>query len=110
MRLVISIGMISIGAPRLRRLRHHTCTGRRQRFRNLDPAAGGRGERRQHARALGRRDHQVDPKNDRTCFEVLARDLYADSRPNRHDNRRRPLHRLQQGFYDPAVYTAWPPT
>lgn len=47
----------------------------------------------------------VEPKNDRTCFEVLARDLYADARPNRHDHSDGRFIACSKGFYDPAVYT-----
>jgi len=48
---------------------------------------------------------KVEPKNDRTCFEVLARDLYADSRPIRHDSSEGRFIACSKGFYDPAVYT-----
>lgn len=48
---------------------------------------------------------KVEPKNDSTCFEVLARDLYPDARPNRHDNSDGRFIACSKGFFDPAVYT-----
>jgi len=48
---------------------------------------------------------KVEPKNDSTCFEVLARGLYADARPNRHDGNDGRFIACSKGFYDPAVYT-----
>src|SRR4051794_33607901 len=48
---------------------------------------------------------KVEPKNDSTCFEVLARELYSDARPNRHDGNDGRFIACSKGFYDPAVYT-----
>jgi len=48
---------------------------------------------------------KVETKNDATCFEVLARDLYPDARPTRHDNNDGRFIACGKGFYDPAVYT-----
>lgn len=48
---------------------------------------------------------KVEPKNDVTCFEVLARGLYSDARPNRHDGNDGRFIACSKGFYDPAVYT-----
>jgi outer membrane lipoprotein len=48
---------------------------------------------------------KVEPKNDSTCFEVLARDLYSDARPSRHDGSDGRFIACSKGFYDPAVYT-----
>jgi outer membrane lipoprotein len=48
---------------------------------------------------------KVEPKNDATCFEVLSRDLYPDSRPNRHDRNDGRFIACSKGFYDPAIYT-----
>ncbi|MDR3387737.1 MAG: Slp family lipoprotein [Rudaea sp.] len=47
---------------------------------------------------------KVEPKADVTCFEVLARGLYADARPNRHDASDGRFIACSKGFYDPAVY------
>jgi outer membrane lipoprotein len=48
---------------------------------------------------------KVEPKADATCFEVIARGLYADARPNRHDNADGRFIACSKGFYDPAIYT-----
>jgi outer membrane lipoprotein len=47
---------------------------------------------------------KVEPKADATCFEVVARGLYADARPNRHDSSDGRFIACSKGFYDPAVY------
>jgi outer membrane lipoprotein len=49
---------------------------------------------------------KVEPKNDSTCFEVLARELYSDARPNRHDGNDGRFIACSKGFFDPAVYTS----
>jgi outer membrane lipoprotein len=48
---------------------------------------------------------KAEPMADATCFEVLARDLYPDARPNRHDNSDGRFIACGKGFYDPAIYT-----
>jgi outer membrane lipoprotein len=48
---------------------------------------------------------KVEPKNDSTCFEVLARELYSDARPNRHDGSDGRFIACVKGFFDPAIYT-----
>jgi outer membrane lipoprotein len=48
---------------------------------------------------------KVEPKADATCFEVLARGLYSDARPNRHDGSDGRFIACSKGFYDPAVFT-----
>lgn len=47
----------------------------------------------------------VEPRADVTCFEVLARELWADARPNRRDHSEGRFIACGKGFYDPAVYT-----
>ena len=48
---------------------------------------------------------KVDPKADATCFEILSRRLYPDSRPDRRDRSDGRFIACKQGFFDPAVYT-----
>ncbi len=47
---------------------------------------------------------KVEPRADRTCFEILARELYSDARPNRRDKSDGRFIACKQGFFDPAVY------
>lgn len=48
---------------------------------------------------------RVDPKNDATCFEVLAHDLDDQARPRRHDEASRGRFiACASGFYDPEEY------
>jgi outer membrane lipoprotein len=47
---------------------------------------------------------KVEPRSDRTCFEVLSRELYADARPNRSDKSDGRFLACKTGFYDPALY------
>lgn len=47
----------------------------------------------------------VEPKADATCFEILARGLYADARPDRYDASDGRFIACRKGFYDPAVFT-----
>lgn len=47
---------------------------------------------------------KVEPKTERTCFEILSRALYADARPNRRDESDGRFIACGQGFYDPEVY------
>jgi outer membrane lipoprotein len=49
---------------------------------------------------------RVEPRADRTCFEILSRELYADARPMRRDKSDGRFIACKQGFFDPAVYTA----
>ncbi len=48
---------------------------------------------------------KVEPHADSTCFEILARELFSDARPNMHDQSNGRFIACRQGFYDPAVYT-----
>ena len=48
---------------------------------------------------------RVEPHADRTCFEVLSRELYPDARPKRRDQSGGRFMACSNGFYDPAVYT-----
>ncbi|MBS0591194.1 MAG: Slp family lipoprotein [Proteobacteria bacterium] len=48
---------------------------------------------------------RVDPHADRTCFEILSRELYADARPSRRDKSDGRFIACKQGFFDPEVYT-----
>jgi outer membrane lipoprotein len=48
---------------------------------------------------------KVEPKVDATCFEVVARGLYSDARPNRRDSNDGRFIACSKGFYDPAIYT-----
>lgn len=47
----------------------------------------------------------VEPKPDATCFQILARDLYASARPRPGDTSRGRFLACRGGFYDPAVFT-----
>ena len=47
----------------------------------------------------------VEPKPDVTCFQILARDLYASARPRTGDTSNGRFLACRQGFYDPAVFT-----
>lgn len=49
---------------------------------------------------------KVEPRADRTCFEILARELYSDARPKRRDASEGRFIACKQGFFDPAVYAA----
>lgn len=47
---------------------------------------------------------KVEPRADRTCFEILSRDLWRDARPNRHDHSNGRFLACKSGFYDPEIY------
>ncbi|NCT66384.1 MAG: Slp/YeaY family lipoprotein [Rhodanobacteraceae bacterium] len=49
---------------------------------------------------------KVEPKNDSTCFEVLARDLDASARPLRRDPSGGRFIACRSGFYDPVEFEA----
>lgn len=48
---------------------------------------------------------RVEPKSDRTCIEVLSRELHADARPNPRGSSDGRFIACGKGFYDPAIYT-----
>ena len=47
---------------------------------------------------------RVEPRSDHTCFEILARELYADARPMRRDKSDGRFIACKAGFFDPEVY------
>lgn len=47
---------------------------------------------------------KVEPHPDTTCFEILARELRSDARPNMRDVSTGRFLACRQGFYDPAMY------
>jgi len=49
---------------------------------------------------------KVEPRADRTCFEILSRELYDDARPKRRDRSQGRFVACKQGFLDPAEYPA----
>jgi len=49
---------------------------------------------------------KVEPRADRTCFEILSRELYDDARPKRRDRSDGRFIACKQGFFDPADFPA----
>jgi outer membrane lipoprotein len=47
---------------------------------------------------------KVEPKEDSTCFEVLARELDASARPTRREGSQGRFIACRSGFYDPEEY------
>jgi outer membrane lipoprotein len=48
----------------------------------------------------------VEPKADRTCFQVLSQELNVDARPRSGDHSGGRFLACRGGFYDPAVFTS----
>ncbi|MEO8672320.1 MAG: Slp family lipoprotein [Tahibacter sp.] len=48
---------------------------------------------------------RVEPAADRTCFEVLGRELDSQARPRRHDDNAGRFVACRSGFYDPEVFS-----
>lgn len=47
---------------------------------------------------------KVEPKADKTCFEILSRPLWRDARPNRRADSTGRFIACSPGFYDPELY------
>lgn len=65
------------------------------------PAAGTSGERVRWGGEIIR----VDTAADRTCFEILGRELDDSARPRRRDESAGRFLACRDGFYDPEVFT-----
>jgi len=46
----------------------------------------------------------VEPKTDRTCFEILSRELFSDARPRPSSQSSGRFIACSKGFYDPELY------
>ena len=46
----------------------------------------------------------VEPKSDKTCFEILSRELFADARPRPRSQSGGRFIACSKGFYDPELY------
>src|SRR6185312_17051005 len=46
----------------------------------------------------------VNPESDKTCFEILSRELYTDARPRPRSQSSGRFIACSKGFYDPELY------
>ena len=73
-------------------------------FSSLTPKAGSQSQASGTPVRWGGEIIRVDPGNDRTCFEILGRQLDAQARPRRDDDDAGRFVACRQGFYDPEVF------